>query len=91
MIAIANLYKLNIERCLDNIAYKHVIDVNDLNKALVEAAAIMLECESKSKYVLLIVDSATSLFKNVDNGRRLYAQFLSNLNRYLYFKFFEQF
>lgn len=65
LLAIAERYQLNGEEVLDNVAYARAYHTDHQMQLLTQAAAMMAEC----RYSLLIVDSATSLYRTDYNGR----------------------
>ncbi|KAB0803275.1 hypothetical protein PPYR_00245 [Photinus pyralis] len=65
ILSIADRYKLSGQRVLDNIAYARAYNTDHQMKLLVQASAIMVD----SRYSLLIVDSATSLYRTDYSGR----------------------
>ncbi|KAF2897652.1 hypothetical protein ILUMI_08519 [Ignelater luminosus] len=65
LLAVAERYKLTGQDVLDNIAYARAYNTDHQMKLLVQAAAMMAE----SRYALLIVDSATSLYRTDYSGR----------------------
>eukprot|EP01133_Synstelium_polycarpum_P006088 gene6088-7051_t len=84
LLAIAERYNLNGEHVLDNVAYARAYNSDHQMQLLVQASAMMAE----SRYVLLIVDSATSLYRTDYSGRgelsdrqRHLARFLRALQR----------
>lgn len=62
---IAERFGLSPEEALDNIAYARAYNSDHQNQLLVQASALM----SESKYSLLIVDSATALYRTDFSGR----------------------
>lgn len=62
---IAERYGLNSDDVLENIAYAQAHNTDHQTQLLVKAGAIMAE----SRFALLIVDSATSLYRAEFNGR----------------------
>ncbi|EFA78915.1 putative DNA repair protein [Heterostelium album PN500] len=84
LLAIAERYNLNGEHVLDNVAYARAYNSDHQMQLLVQASAMM----SESRYILLIVDSATSLYRTDYSGRgelsdrqRHLARFLRALQR----------
>ncbi|ORX40976.1 putative recombinase [Kockovaella imperatae] len=65
MLAVAERYGLNGEEVLDNIAYARAYNADHQLQLLVHASAMMAE----SRFSLLIVDSATSLYRTDFSGR----------------------
>lgn len=88
MVDTANRYKLEVKSVLDNVACARAYNTDHQTQLLIKAAAMM----SESRYALLIVDSATALYRTDFSGRGELAtrqmhlgQFLRNLQRYLAF------
>ncbi|KAG0080993.1 recombinase rad51 [Linnemannia elongata] len=84
LLAISERYNLNGEEVLDNVAYARAYNTDHQMQLLVQAAAMM----SESRFALLIVDSATSLYRTDFSGRgelsarqMHMARFLRNLQR----------
>ncbi|KAF9567455.1 recombinase rad51 [Mortierella alpina] len=84
LLAIAERYNLNGEEVLDNVAYARAYNTDHQMNLLVQAAAMM----SESRFALLIIDSATSLYRTDYSGRgelsarqMHMARFLRNLQR----------
>eukprot|EP01027_Heterolobosea_sp_BB2_P011691 GEZU01017007.1.p1 GENE.GEZU01017007.1~~GEZU01017007.1.p1 ORF type:complete len:347 (-),score=113.93 GEZU01017007.1:612-1652(-) len=84
LLAIAERYGLNGQDVLDNVAYARAHNSDHQNQLLVQASAMMAE----SKYALLVVDSATALYRTDYSGRgelsarqMSLAKFLRNLSR----------
>ena len=65
LLAIAERYGLDGTDVLDNIAYARAYNSDHQCKLLVQASAMMAE----TRYALLIVDSATSLYRTDFSGR----------------------
>ncbi|ODN82877.1 DNA repair protein RAD51 [Cryptococcus amylolentus CBS 6039] len=65
MLAVAERYGLDGEEVLDNIAYARAYNADHQLQLLVQASAMMAE----SRFSLLIVDSATSLYRTDFSGR----------------------
>jgi len=65
ILAIAERYGLNGEDVLDNIAYARAYNSDHQTQLLVQASAMMAE----SRYSLLVVDSATALYRTDYHGR----------------------
>lgn len=77
-------YNLSGEEVLDNVAYARAYNTDHQMQLLVQAAAMM----SESRFALLVVDSATSLYRTDFSGRgelsarqMHMARFLRNLQR----------
>ena len=65
LIAIAKRYGLNEEEVLDNVAYARAHNSDHQSKLLLQASAMMAE----SRFSLLVVDSATALYRTDYSGR----------------------
>jgi len=65
LIAVAEKYGLNPTDVLDNVAYARAYNSDHQSSLLIQASAMMAE----SRYALLIVDSATSLYRTDYSGR----------------------
>lgn len=65
LLAVANRYGLSGEDVLDNVAYARAYNSDHQSALLVQASAMM----SESRYALLIVDSATALYRTDFSGR----------------------
>ncbi|KAI9017350.1 recombinase rad51 [Gaertneriomyces sp. JEL0708] len=84
LLAVAERYGLSGEEVLDNVAYARAHNTDHQTQLLVQAAAMMAE----TRYALLIVDSATALYRTDYAGRgelaarqMHLAQFLRTLTR----------
>jgi DNA repair protein RAD51 len=84
LLAIAERYGLEGPDVLDNIAYARAYNSDHQNRLLIQASAMMAE----SRYAVLIVDSATALYRTDFSGRgelsarqMHLAQFLRSLTR----------
>jgi DNA repair protein RAD51 len=84
LASIASRYQMSPEDVLDNVAYARAFNSEHQMKLLVNAAAMMAEC----RYALLIVDSATALYRTDFTGRgelaerqQKMAQFLRGLSK----------
>jgi DNA repair protein RAD51 len=77
--SIAQRYDLNVEDVLENVTYARAYNAEHQEKLLVEAAAVFCE----SRYALLVVDSATGLFRTDYTGRGELAERQQALNRFL--------
>ncbi|GJJ78382.1 DNA repair protein RAD51 [Entomortierella parvispora] len=84
LLSIAERYGMNGEEVLENVAYARAYNTDHQMNLLVQAAAMM----SESRFALLIVDSATSLYRTDFSGRgelsarqMHMARFLRNLQR----------
>ena len=65
IVAIAERYGLNSDEVLDNIAYARAYNTDHQTQLLMQAAAMMTE----SRFALLVVDSATALYRTDYSGR----------------------
>jgi DNA repair protein RAD51 len=65
LLSVAERFGMNGEEVLDNVAYARAYNTDHQMQLLVQAAAMM----SESRYALLIVDSATSLYRTDFSGR----------------------
>lgn len=65
LLSVANRYGLNGEEVLDNVAYARAYNSDHQLQLLNQAAAMMTE----TRFSLLIVDSATSLYRTDFSGR----------------------
>jgi DNA repair protein RAD51 len=65
LLAIAERYGLNGEDVLDNVAYARAYNSDHQLQLLSQAAAMM----SESRFSLLVVDSATALYRTDFSGR----------------------
>lgn len=65
VLAVAERYKMNATEVLDNIAYARAYTTDHQTQLLYTAAAMMAE----SRYSLVIVDSATALYRTDYSGR----------------------
>lgn len=81
---IAERFGLDPQEVLENVAYARAYNCDQQNKLLIQAAALMAE----SKYAILIVDSATALYRTDYSGRgelsvrqNHLGKFLRNLQR----------
>merc|ERR1719321_1964002 len=79
LVSIAERYGLNSEDVLENVTYARAYNAEHQEKLLLEAAAVFCD----SRYALLIVDSATGLFRTDYTGRGELADRQQALNRYL--------
>jgi len=78
-LAIAERYDLNGEDVLDNIAYARAYNSDHQFKLLSQAAEMM----SKSRFALLVVDSATALYRTDYSGRAELADRQMHLAKFL--------
>lgn len=65
LLAVAERYKLTGTDVLDNVAYARAYNTDHQTQLLIQASAMMAE----SRYALLIVDSATALYRTDYSGR----------------------
>ncbi|KAG6548992.1 hypothetical protein Mapa_009434 [Marchantia paleacea] len=65
LLQIAERYGLNGNDVLDNVAYARAYNTDHQSKLLVEAASMMVE----SRFALMIIDSATALYRTDFSGR----------------------
>ncbi|OTF75732.1 DNA repair protein RAD51-like protein [Euroglyphus maynei] len=78
-VSIAQRYKMNENTCLDNIAYARAYNSDHQTQLLVDASSMM----SQSRYALLIVDSATALYRTDYSGRSELAARQMHLARFM--------
>ncbi|KAH7649102.1 Rad51 [Cryptosporidium bovis] len=79
IVQIAERYNLNASDCLDNIAYARGFNTEHQMDLLQSAVAMM----SESRFALMIVDSATALYRSEYNGRGELATRQSHLGQFL--------
>nr|CAD7396595.1 unnamed protein product [Timema cristinae] len=79
LLAVAERYKLSGNDVLDNVAYARAYNTDHQTQLLIQASAMMAE----SRYALLIVDSATSLYRTDYSGRGELAARQMHLARFL--------
>eukprot|EP01071_Lankesteria_metandrocarpae_P009990 Lankesteria_metandrocarpae@DN5268_c1_g1_i10.p2 len=79
IVQIAKRFGLNEADCLDNICYARAFNTDHQLELLVEASVMMAE----SRFALVIVDSATALYRSEFNGRGELAARQSHLCRFL--------
>jgi len=65
LLAVAERYGLNGQEVLDNVAYARAYNSDHQTQLLIHASAMM----SESRYAVLIVDSATALYRTDYSGR----------------------
>nr|CAB3265405.1 DNA repair protein RAD51 homolog 1-like [Phallusia mammillata] len=65
LLAVAEKYGLNGADVLDNVAYARAYNTDHQSQLLMQAAAMM----SETRYAILIVDSATALYRTDYSGR----------------------
>ncbi|EEA05081.1 Rad51 protein, putative [Cryptosporidium muris RN66] len=79
IVQIAERFSLNASDCLDNIAYARGFNTEHQMDLLQSAVAMM----SESRFALMIVDSATALYRSEYNGRGELASRQSHLGQFL--------
>ncbi|CAG0899231.1 unnamed protein product [Cyprideis torosa] len=79
LLAVADRYNLVGQDVLDNVAYARAHNSDHQTQLLIQAAAMMAE----TRYALLIVDSATSLYRTDYSGRGELAARQMHLARFL--------
>lgn len=79
LLAVAERYGLNGEEVLDNVAYARAYNADHQHQLLTAASALM----SESRFCLLIVDSATALFRSDYLGRGELAARQAHLSKFL--------
>ncbi|KAK1938744.1 putative Rad51 protein [Babesia divergens] len=79
VVAIAKRFGLSPASCLENIAYAKAYNTDHQMELLVEAANIM----AQARFALLIVDSATALYRSDYTGRSELASRQMHLCRFL--------
>ncbi|XP_022913009.1 DNA repair protein RAD51 homolog 1 [Onthophagus taurus] len=65
LLTIAERYKMSKEEVLNNVAYARAFNTDHQTQLLIQASAMMTE----SRYCLLVVDSATALYRTDYSGR----------------------
>lgn len=65
LLSIAERFKMIPNEVLDNVAFARAYNTDHQTQLLIQAASMMAE----SRYALLIVDSATALYRTDYNGR----------------------
>ncbi|KAF0986839.1 hypothetical protein HZS_2686 [Henneguya salminicola] len=65
LLAIAERYNLNGQQVLDNVAYARAYNSDHQSSLLIQASSMMVE----TRYALMIVDSATGLYRTDYSGR----------------------
>eukprot|EP01064_Diplonema_japonicum_P027722 TRINITY_DN4070_c0_g1_i2.p1 TRINITY_DN4070_c0_g1~~TRINITY_DN4070_c0_g1_i2.p1 ORF type:complete len:356 (+),score=111.60 TRINITY_DN4070_c0_g1_i2:53-1120(+) len=76
---IAKRYELDPDDVLDNIAYGKAHNTDHQNQLLIQAAAMM----SENRYALIVVDSATALYRTDYTGRGELAARQQHLGQFL--------
>ncbi|KXS09704.1 DNA repair protein RAD51, partial [Gonapodya prolifera JEL478] len=79
LLAVAQRYGLNQDEVLDNVAYARAYNTDHQMALLVQAAQMMNE----SRFSLLVVDSATALYRTDYSGRGELAARQTHLARFL--------
>lgn len=79
LLAIAERYGLNGPDVLDNIAYARAYNSDHQTQLLLQASAMMTE----TRYALIIVDSATSLYRTDYSGRGELSERQMHMARFL--------
>lgn len=79
LLAVSERYGLSGSDVLDNVAYARAYNSDHQSQLLIQAAAMMAE----SRYALLIVDSATALYRTDYSGRGELAARQMHLARFL--------
>nr|QDO16242.1 DNA repair protein RAD51 [Lingulodinium polyedra] len=79
LVSIAERYGLNEEDVLENVTYARAYNAEHQEKLLAEVGGVFCE----SRYALLVVDSATGLFRTDYTGRHELAERQQALNRFL--------
>merc|ERR1740117_445350 len=79
LVSIAKRYGMNPDDVLENVTYARAYNAEHQDKLLVEASAVFCD----SRYALLVVDSATGLFRTDYSGRSELADRQQALNRFL--------
>lgn len=79
LVQIAEHFGLNAEDVLENVAYARAHNTEQQQQLLISAAAMMAE----SRFALIVVDSATALFRSEFLGRGELAARQNNLGRFL--------
>ena len=79
LLAIAERYGLNGSDVLDNVAYARAYNSDHQSQLLLQASAMMTE----TRYALIIVDSATSLYRTDYSGRGELSERQMHMARFL--------
>ncbi|KAL1951839.1 hypothetical protein VTO73DRAFT_988 [Trametes versicolor] len=79
LLAVAERLGLNGEEVLDNVAYARAYNADHQNQLLTAASALM----SESRFCLLIVDSATALYRTDFSGRGELSARQAHLGKFL--------
>lgn len=79
LVAIAERFQMNPEEVLDNVICARAHNSDQQMELLADAAALMCE----SRYALLVVDSATALYRTDYNGRGELSERQMHLGQFL--------
>lgn len=79
LVSIAERYGLNPQDVLDNVAYARAFNSDHQTKLLIQASAMLAD----SRYALIVVDSATALYRTDYSGRGELAARQMHLARFL--------
>lgn len=79
LIAIAERFGMDANACLDNVAYARAFNTDHQMRLLIDASAIMAE----NRFSLVIVDSATALYRTDYSGRGELASRQMHLAKFL--------
>ena len=79
LIDIAERFGLNGQEVLENVAFARAYNCDQQNKLLIQAAALMAE----NRYALLVVDSATALYRTDFSGRGELSARQNHLGKFL--------
>ncbi|EFA02866.1 DNA repair protein RAD51 homolog 1 [Tribolium castaneum] len=79
LLPVAERYNMDGQQVLDNVVFARAFNTDHQTELLVHAAAMMME----SRYCLLIVDSATSLYRTDYSGRGELSARQNHLARFL--------
>jgi len=79
LLAIAERYGLNGSDVLDNVAYARAYNTDHQTQLLLQASAMMTE----TRYALIIVDSATALYRTDYSGRGELSERQMHMARFL--------
>lgn len=79
LVAVAERYQLSATDVLDNVAFARAYNTDHQTKLLMMASAMMTE----SRYALLIIDSATALYRTDYSGRGELAARQQHLARFM--------
>nr|XP_002126934.1 DNA repair protein RAD51 homolog 1 [Ciona intestinalis] len=79
LLAVAERYGLNGADVLDNVAYARAYNTDHQSQLLIQAAAMM----SETRYAVIVVDSATALYRTDYSGRGELSARQMHLGRFL--------